>query len=807
MRNEFRYAVRGLMRDRGFAAMVVLSLAVGIGANTAIFSLVNGVLLRPPAYRQPDQLMTISQVAPKLLKSYPALPVNIAIYREWRRQLTSFEHLGIGRASAFNMTGSGEPQQLRGAVVSANMFTVLGVPPQIGRGFEESEDAAGRDRVVILADSLWRRRFHADPGTVGRKILLDGTPYEVVGVMPPWFHFPRAEKPGARSLGEWVEIYKPLGYENDDLTLRMGDFNFSTMARLRPGVSQARAQAELNVVQAGISARLPGDLDLHAYLTPLEDRMVGDVRRGLILVMAAVGAVLMVLCVNLANLSLARAAGRTRDSAIRTALGASRARLVRHSLAESIVLAMAGGGLGVLLAYWGLRALLLAAPVDVPRLHDVQVDTRVLLFALAVSLATGLVFGILPALRGAASSPYQTLKGGGRGHTEVRGGLRVRSLLVSLEVGLSAALLVTAGLLISSFVRLMAVDKGFNVERVIAVNVSLLGSKYPKDAQRSAFFQRVLEKAAVMPGVQSASMVSALPLQGETWIDIVGTEHDARPIVELPSTNVRFISPGYFQTLNVALRDGSDFREKDRNRKVCIVSASLAQRLWGGQNPVGRKVNDNDALLEVTGVTPDFRSTSLDRDPVNMLYIPYWQRPRLSASLLVRTAMDPRGLAAGLRRAVWDIDAEATVPEVRTLEEVLALSVAGRRFQMMLVLLFAAAALALAAFGTYGVLSYAVTRRTAEMGIRMALGAEQGDVLRMVLRQGMIPVLAGLAAGAATALAIGRYLESLLFHVSPRDPVAFAVSGAVLLLVSAGACLIPAVRATRVNPIEALRFD
>ena len=807
MRNEFRYAVRGLMLDRAFAAMVVLSLAVGIGANTAIFSLVNGVLLRPPGYRQPDRLMTISQVAPKLLKSYPALPVNIAIYREWRRQLTSFEHLAIARANAFNMTGSGEPEQLRGAVVSADTFTVLGVQPQIGRGFEESEDAAGRDRVVILADSLWRRRFHADPEIVGRKILLDGTPYRVVGVMPEWFHFPRAEKVGARSLGEWVEIYKPLGYENDDLTLRMGDFNYWATARLRPGVSQAKAQAELNVVQAGISARLPGDLDLHAYLMPLEDRMVGDVRQGLILVMAAVGAVLMVLCVNLANLSLARAAGRARDSAISTALGASRARLVRHSLAESIVLALAGGGLGVLLAYWGLRALLLAAPVDLPRLHDVQVDTRVLLFALAISLATGLVFGILPALRGAASSPYETLKGGSRSNTEGRGGMRLRSLLVSLEVGLSAALLVTAGLLISSFVRLMAVDKGFNVERVIAVNVSLLGSKYPKDAQRPAFFKRVLEKAAAMPGVQSASLVSALPLEGETWIDIVGTEHDARPLVELPSTNVRFISPGYFRTLAVALRDGSDFEEKDRNRKVCIVSASLAQRLWGTQNPVGRKLNDNDTLLEVAGVTPDFRSTSLDRDPVNMLYIPYWQRPRLGASLLVRTAMDPRSLAATLRRAVWDIDAEATVPEVRTLEEVLALSVAGRRFQMMLVLLFAAAALALAAFGTYGVLSYAVTRRTAEMGIRMALGAEQGDVLRMVLRQGMLPVFAGLACGAAAALAIGRYLESLLYHVSPRDPVAFAVSGTVLLLVSAGACLIPAVRATRVNPIEALRFD
>jgi putative ABC transport system permease protein len=807
MLQEFRYAVRALMRDRGFACMVVLSLAVGIGANTAIFSLVDGVLLRPPGYREPDRLVALTQMTPKLLKSYPALPVSIAIYLEWRKQLTSFESLGVARGAVFNMTGSGDPEQLRGAIVSANLFNVFGVQPRIGRNFLDSEDPAGHDHVAIVADSLWRRRFASDPGIVGRKILLDGNPYEVIGVLPPSFHFPREEKIGARSLDESIEIFKPLGYENDDLVLQFGDFNYWTTARLRPGVSPAKAQAELNVVEAGISARIPGDLDLHANLVPLTERMVGDVRQGLILVMAAVGAVLLVLCVNLANLSLARAAGKAHDAAIRTALGASRARLVRHSLAESTVLALAGGGLGVMFAYWGLRALLAAAPVDLPRLHDVRMDTRVLLFALGISLVTGLIFGIFPAWRNAASAPFETLKGASRSNTESRGGLRVRNLLVSLEVGLSGALLITSGLLIASFVRLMAVDRGFDVERVIAVNVSLLGSKYQKEPQRTAFFDRAIQKAAALPGVQSASMVSALPLQGEYWIDIVGMEHDPRPVTELPSTNVRFISPGYFETLHVALREGTDFQERDRTRKICIVSASLAAQVWGNLNPVGRKLVSNNQVMEVVAVTPDLRSTSLDHDPVNLMYVPYWQRPRLSASLLVRSSMDPRGLAGALRRVIWDIDAEATVPEVHTLEEVMAQSVAQRRFQMMLVLLFAAAALALAAFGTYGVLAYAVTRRTAEMGIRMALGAERGDVLRMVLRQGMLPVLAGLGVGAAAALAIGRYLESLLFHVSPRDPVAFGVSGAVLLLVSAAACLIPARRATRVNPIDALRFE
>jgi putative ABC transport system permease protein len=587
----------------------------------------------------------------------------------------------------------------------------------------------------------------------------------------------------------------------------MGDFNFWTTARMRPGVSAARAQAELNVVQAVISKQTPGELDLHATLVPLQERMVGDVRQGLVLLMAAVGAVLLVLCVNLANLSLARAAGRARDAAIRTALGASRRRLLTQSLVESTLLSLSGGALGVILAYWGLRALLAAAPIDLPRLQEVHVDGQVLLFALGISLVTGLIFGALPALRSVRSIPMETLKSAGRGNTEGGAGLRVRNLLVGLEVGLSAALLVTAGLLIASFVHLMAVDKGFQVDRVLAMNLSLLSTKYPKAPERAAFFQRVLEKAANMPGVQSASIVSALPLMGETWIDIVGKEHDTRPMVELPSTNVRFISPGYFQTLRVGLRDGHDFQEQDRNRKVTIISASLAQRLWGSESPIGRKMNSNNTLVEVVGVTPDIRSTSLDKEPVNMLYIPYWQRPRLGASLLVRTSMDPRAIANALRAAVWEIDAEVTVPEVHTLEEILTRSVGQRRFQMLLVVLFALAALALAAFGTYGVLSYAVTRRTGEMGIRMALGAQRSDVLGMVLRQGMMPVVAGLAGGAASAVALGRYLESLLFQVSPRDPLAFAVSGAVLLIVSVAACLIPARRATRVSPVEALRFE
>lgn len=800
-----RYALRTLSRDRAFAWMVVLSLAVGIGANTAIFSLINGVLLRPPAYPAPERLEALTLFAPRFLQSYPSLPVNISFFYQYRKQVTSFEDLGMWRSSAFNLTGDGPAEQVRGGQVTAGLFRVLGVSPQRGRLFTDDEDAAGHDAVVLIADSLWRRRFHADPDIAGRKILVDGKPCTVAGVLPAGFQFPTATELQFRSGAIDMELFQPIGYRPDDLAVELGDFNYWPIVRLRNGVSLAKAQSELNLVQADLVRKLPEEV--HAKLAPLQEDLVGNSRRGLILIMSAVGAVLMVLCVNLANLSLARAAGRARDAAIRTALGASRARLVRQSLAESTLLASAGGALGIALAWIGVKALLAAAPVDIPRLNEVTLDLRVLGFAAAISILTGVLFGALPAIRLARQLPFEALKSGSRGTTEGRRGLRLRSLLVSLEVGLSAALLVTAGLLIVSFARLMSVDRGFNVDRVLAMNLSLLSTKYPTEPTRADFYRRVLEKTSAMPGVRNASFVSALPLTGETWIDLVGTENDTRPPGELPSTNVRFISPGYFETLGIRLMEGRDFAEQDRARKNVIVSASLAKRLWGDADPAGRRIRHHSEIVEVIGVTPDVRGTSLDHDPVNMLYIPYWRRTRLGASLLVRTAMDPRQIAASLRQTIWQIDSEVTIPQMRTMDEVLSRSVAQRRFQMSLVLLFAAAALALAAFGAYGVLSYAVNRRTAEMGIRMALGAARGDVLGMILRQGMTPVFAGLAAGGLGALALGRYLESLLFQVSPRDPVAFALSAGVLIVVSAAACFIPARRATLVNPVDALRIE
>jgi putative ABC transport system permease protein len=605
-----------------------------------------------------------------------------------------------------------------------------------------------------------------------------------------------------------MEIFRPLAYRAEDIVPHGGDLNYVAIARLAPGVSIERARAELTAVETSIEVQ-SGEQDWHMTpaILPLQQKLTGDVRQSLIVLMVAIGAVLLVLCVNLANLSLSRAAGRARDAAIRTAVGANRWQLARQSLVETGVLAGAGCALGIGFAYFALERLIAAAPVDLPRLREVSIDDRVLLFAIAISMATGLLFGVLPALRGAASSaPYETLKSTSYANAGGPGGLRLRNILVALEVGLCAALLVTAGLFLSSFVRLTTIPKGFDIERVLAVDVALPGLKYAKDADRTRFFETVLAQARALPGVESAAVSSYLPLQGESWIDLVKTENDARPNSQLPTANLRFVSPDYFHTLRMPLRAGRDFENRDRNRQVGIVSESLARKLWPQGSAVGRTMMDMSRKLEIVGVIGDARSANLDKAPPDMLYIPMWQRPQYSSSILVRTAMDPKSIASAVRAAVWSADGDVPVPQERTLEQIMSESVARRRFQTMLVLAFALGALALAAFGTYGVVSYAVARRRAEMGIRMALGAGKRDVLGLVLRQGMMPVFAGLAAGAVAAFAIGSYVSSLLFQVSPRDPVTFTVAAAVLVAVSAAACWIPARRATRVDPVEALRY-
>jgi putative ABC transport system permease protein len=803
-----KYAFRTLWKDRGFAAMAILSLAIGIGANTAIFSLVNGVLLRPLDFREPGRLISVALSTPQFRNGEP-LPVNIAQLVEWPKRTHSFERLGGYRNITASLTGQGRPELIPGAQVSANFFDVLGVQPRLGRSFLDQENQFGQHQVVLLADSLWQRRFGGDPAIVGRKIHVGGASYTVVGVLPPDFHFPKHSDDGGKRLNGRMEIFRPLSYEPGDLVPHMGDLNYTAIGRLRSGVSLEAARSELTAVEAAMDKASGADSwHIVPLLAPLQKEMTGDVRQSLIVLMAAVGAVLLVLCVNLANLSLSRAAGRARESAIRTALGASRWQIARLSLAETGVLSVLGGGLGVAFAYLGLQRLLDSAPIDLPRLSSVSVDARVLAFALGLSALTAVLFGILPALRnGSSDTPYETLKSTSYSNAGGPAGLRLRNLLVALEVGLCATLLVTAGLFLASFIRLTTIPRGFDIQRVLAVDVALPGTKYAQDADVARFLENVLDKARSLPGVEAASISSYLPLRGETWIDIIRTEHDSRPDAELPSANLRFVSPGYFQTLRMPLRAGRDFAPSDRSHMTAIISEGLAHKLWPNASPIGRKLMDVGQAHEVVGVVGDARSTSLDQNPVDMLYIPLWQRPQNSSSILVRTAMDPKSIATALRAAVWSADPDIPVPEERTLQQILSESVARRRFQMTLVLVFAIAALALAAVGTYGVVSYAVARRRAEIGIRMALGASRTTVLGLVLRQGMMPVLAGLAAGALSALAIGAYVSTLLFQVSAHDPTAFALATAVLIVVSALACWIPARRAARMSPIDAIRYE
>ena len=803
-----KYTLRTLWSDRGFSAMVVLSLAIGIGANTAIFSLVNGVLLRPLDFPEPQRLVSIAVSTPQFRGGEP-LPLNLSQLVEFRKRTRAFEGIAGYRNTTMSFTGEDLPELVPGAQVSANLFDVLGVHPRLGRSFLDQEDHLGQHQVVILADSIWRRRFGSNPSVIGRKITLGGAPYIVVGVLPPDFEFPRHPDDFGKRLNASMEMFRPLGYESDDIVPHHGDLNYTGIGRLRPGAGICEARAELVAAENAMDSQIPGESwQMTPVVDGLQQKVTGDVRQGLIVLMASVGAVLLLLCVNLANLALARAAARARESSIRTALGASRWQLARQPLAEAAVLSALGGGLGVIVALVGLRVLLAAAPVDLPRLRQVAIDGRVLLFALGTSAITALLFGILPALRSAsASEPYETLKSTSYTNAGGPAGLRLRNLLVAVEVSLCAVLLVTAGLFLSSFLRLTTIPKGFDTADVLTVNVALPGTKYEKDTDMIRFYDTVLTGARALPGVQSAAIASYLPLEGESWIDFVRVENDPRPESQFPSVNVRFISPDYFRTLHIPLRSGRDFALSDRGRVVAIISESLAGKLWPNTWSVGRRLDDNNRIHEVVGVAADARSTSLDKNPVDMLYIPLWQRPRPSSSILVRTAMDPKSIAAALREVVWSAERDAPVPEERTLARIMSLSLARWRFQMMLVVLFAIAALALAAFGTYGVVSYAVARRRSEIGIRIALGAQQGRVLRLVLRQGMTPVLAGLIAGGLAAVAIGKYVSSLLFEVSPHDPVAFAISAAVLITVSALACWIPARRAAGVNPLDAIRYE
>jgi putative ABC transport system permease protein len=806
---DVRYALRTLARNPGFAAIAVLTLALGIGATTAIFSVFNAVLLRPLPYAEPGRLVAIEEVVPRFAQFGPSLPVTAWHFREWRKQSRAFEQFALVGNAAYTLTGGGDPLSLTGSRVSASLFPMLGIQAQLGRTFRENEDQPGRDRVVLLSNSLWTSRFHRDPAIVGSHVSLNGQPFEVIGVLPAGTRVPsESDLDAVFRSREAADFWKPFAIADSDLAI-MAEYDFGCVARLKPGVSRAQATADINAIQAGIVRDLPEKPELRALVLPLQERMAGSARQSLTLLLAAAGLVLLMVVVNLANLLLARASARRRELAIRAAIGAGVARIVRQMLTESLLLAATGGALGVLLAQWALAAILVKAPLELPGLADVRLDSTVLAFAALAAILSGLLFGVVPAWRMARTDPQASLRAGSHAIAEGRQGGRLRRLLISAEVALCSVCLVVGGLLLTSFVRLTNVDKGFQADHAITLNLSLPAARYPGNEKRAAFVETLLESIRAMPSVVAAGVGNRGPLSGEGSNNDIYAEGTAGAAADRRQVDYRCVTPDFFRAMGIPLVGGRVFGPPDRNRAVAVISTQVARSMWLGADPMGRRFHLGSLAaewIEVVGVVGDVRS-SLQKAPNPTVYLPYWQLARSNIAVVVRTAADPKSIAGAVRGAIRGLDPELPAPRLRTIDEVVDELLAERRFQLTLVLIFAVAALLLAAIGVYGVVSHTVARRTNEIGIRMALGASRSDVRLMVVRQGLAPVAAGLAAGLAGALAAARLASGFLFGVRPADPPTFAGVAVLLLAAALAACYLPARRATRVDPLTALRDE
>ncbi|MEZ5393062.1 MAG: ABC transporter permease [Bryobacterales bacterium] len=803
-----RQALRTLARDKAFTAFSIGMLALGIGSVTAIFSIVNAVVLRS-LFPRPERLFAIDEVVPKLAAQYPAeaFPVNGRHFDEWRASCTVCESIGLASAQGGggNLTGDGPPERISLLRVSHDLLPTLGVSPALGRDFLPSDDEQGAPPVLLLTDAFWRRRFQADPSIVGQDIRLDGQPRTVIGVLPPSF---------ALKGGDYLHEFRTLDRPYDALVpLRLrygairsyGNFNFGAVVRLEPGATPAQAAEQMNVALRPFVEEF--DSEMSVRLRQLDEAVLGSTSKALWMFLAAVSGVLLIVCVNLGNLMLARAERRTREAAVRRALGATTAHLLCQALRETVILTLLGAVAGLLCAYWAVEAALGLAPPDTPRLADVHIDAQALAFAIGIAALAGLFTGIIPALRFSRGRLASGLRDSHA--TSTVSSHRARSVLVSVEVALSAALLVIAGLAGTAFFRLMSVERGFVTENVLAFDLTLPRQDYPYP-QGGRFHEALLPRLQGLPGVRSVGLTTKIPLEGSTSVDGVVREDSTQRKEERIQAEYRFVSADYFSAMGVPLITGRLLTPQDRERPAAVISESVARQVWPGESPLGKRFltgSADDRPKEVVGVVGDVRTTGLDKDSMPIAYLSYWQRPLDSVSYAVRTAGDPLLLTASIREAVQAVDPAMPVVNVRTMAQVVDESTASQRFQSLLAAAFAATALLLATLGVYGVVSYAVARRTNEIGLRMALGARAFGVLGMILRQGMQPVLFGLAAGLAAALAAGRLLESLLFEISPRDPLVFAAVALLLLAAGTLACYFPARRAARIDPMTALRNE
>jgi putative ABC transport system permease protein len=809
MKKDIQYALRQLFKHRAFALIAILALALGIGANTAIFSVVNAVLLRPLPYPAPEQLVWIwgtnpHNDIPKEAASYPD-------YADWRQQSQSFQAMGgFAQTSPILTGGEGEPERLPGGAVMGDLFNVLGVEPALGRKFLPEEMEAGKNRVVILSHALWQRRFGGDPNIIGQQVQINGNANTVIGVLPATFQDPIPE------ATKTMQLWLPLAASDDMRNSRRGDF-LNVIARLKQGVKLETARAEMTGIAARLEKEYPAtNTHWGVIVQPLHETLTGNVRPALLILLSAVAFLLLIACANVANLLLARASSRQREIAIRAALGASRGRVVRQLLTENIVLSLCGGGLGLIFAWWGIQALLALSPGNIPRLGSISLDRDVLFFTLGVSLITGVIFGLVPAFTASRPDLNNTLKEGGRSAAESAGGRRLRSALAVAEIALSLVLLVGAGLLIRSFIRLQEVRPGFNSQHLLCVDLALPTAKYNEDQQTVNFFDQLLGALARQPGVQSAAVAEGLPLGGGANFLAFAVEGRVLASTErTPDAETRAVSPDYFRTMQIPLRSGRSLNEHDVSGQpdAVVVSETLVKKYFPGQDPVGKRLTFGDPQAKdaqwytVVGVVGDVRGISLNEEPYGQLYTSYRQTPRRSLTLVVQTAGEPTAMLGTIREKIWALDRQQPLYNVRTAEQVLEKSIARPRFNMLLITILASVALVLAAVGIYGVISYSVTQRTHEIGVRMALGASVGDVLKLVVGQGMILAGSGIALGLLAAFAITRIMATLLFGISATDPVTYFSLALLIGIIALLACYIPARRATKVNPVTALRAE
>jgi predicted permease len=797
---DLRLSARVFRRAPSFAAAVVAVLALGIGANTAIFSIVNAVLLRPLPFDQPDQLVRLFHIPPQ--STFPGIAtfsLSPANYLDWQRESRSFEAMAAYRVRNFTLTGGGEPEALRAAQVAPEFFRIVRTAPALGRTFLAEEFAPARSHVVLLSDGFWKRQFGGRRDVVGQTLTFDGERYTVVGVMPPAFSLTAW---GATAPPMWM----PLAWTDKDRAVRE-NHNYNAVARLAPGVTLGQANAELDVISKRLEQQYPGEnAGWGGTAIPLHQFLVGSARTSLLMLLGAVGLVLLIACANVGNLILARAMTRKKEIAIRAALGAGRGRLFQHLIAESLLLAAAGGAAGVLLANLALSAGASLLATQVARASEASVDLRVLLFAAGASIATGLLAGLVPSLRAGRTDLNETLKEGGRSDAS-GAAMTTRRVLIVAEVALSLMLLMGAGVMIRSLYALRHVDAGFTPDRVLTMTVTLPDSRYPQPAQRRAFYDALLERVRALPGVESAGLADTLPASGGGSVQplVVEGRPELKPS-EQPTVSVRHISSAYLRTMRIPIVKGRDFTPADRD--AMLVSRAAARLLWGDADPVGSRATlplmSREQKIEVVGVVGDVKETLAEKAPPTVYYYQH-DLPFAYFSLAIRTAAEPAAMVKSAVAAVHGLDAQLPVQAIQSMQEVIEDTLVGERFRTLLLELFAAAALTLATVGIYSVLSYLVRGRRREIGIRTALGAGTADVLRLVIVEGMKPALLGIAIGIAGALLAARLLEKLVFGVKAYDPLTLAVVAAALLTVSIAASLLPAWRAARLDPVSVLR--